>query len=118
MPVFKAPDPESLLSVKDGVGIYSKDIRENYPLYRGIKIVGATPIMGNRRVAHLTWIVHQARFVRGGDAWTLQQQAPDVLDRAAAVCADVFDRSYLRDTFDYTEAELDALVKQEKDKYT
>ena len=112
------PDPDSLLaSFTHLIKCYALDYKEDYPLYRRIKIIGHVPLFGGQRTAHLVWIVHLARFRRGGDCWRITQERPDLLKWAEGICAAAFDDSYVMDTFGLDHAAYDNLVAAEQMKY-
>lgn len=110
------PD-ETILARRDADVLYARDVREEYPLYRNLYLVTAEPFTGGRRRAHLTFICHLGRLRAGGDCWRLTQACPELIQWIEAECREVFDRSYLLDTFGYSEAELDSLIAAEREKY-
>lgn len=114
---IKQMHPDSLIAEYPGVKAYAKDIRDQYPLYRGVKLMADGPTLAGRRTAHLTWVVHLARFRSGGDGWRLLQQSPEIITWLAAECAKQFDANYVGYTFGLDGAEYEALVAAEEAKY-
>ena len=114
---IKKMDPEAMIAERDGIKLYMRDIIEDYPLYRKLKLVSQGPIYAQRRTAHVTWIVHLIRLQRGGDSWRLCQARPDLYDWITAECALSFGPDYVQDTFGLTPDEYQALVEAENKKY-
>ena len=114
---IKKMDPDALICEREGVKVYAKELREEYPLYREVKMITTAPWFMSRRTAHFVWIVHQKRLRKGGDGWRLCQVRPDLYDWITAECALSFDPRYVQDTIGCSEAEYQALVEAENKKY-
>lgn len=112
------PDPDTRIGRHEsGAELYAKDLRDEFPLYRELKLITPRAWQGGRRTAHLSWIVHCARLRSGGDAWQLAQHHPALHAWILECAAAVFDASYVKDTFGLSDAEYDALVAAEHAKY-
>lgn len=114
---IKKMEPESLICERDGVQVYAKEFREDFPLYRELKLISKEPWFQARRTAHPVWIVHQKRLRKGGDGWRLQQARPDLHAWIEAECALSFDAQYVQDTIGCSAEEYEALVEAENKKY-
>lgn len=118
MPSLIVPDIATMFAKRaDGVRVYAKDLNEQFPLYRHVKAIGENPILGKRRAAHLTWVIHEKRLVRGGDCWLLVKENPELHAFIEAACTDSFDLSYVVDTFGFTLDQLQDLIDAEQAKY-
>lgn len=117
MAYIKMPDAECLIAERPGVRLYMGDMREDYPLYRNIRLITEAPFIRARRSAHMVWIVHLARLRGGGDCWILEQHNPELRQWIESECAKVFDAQYVMDTFGLDAAEYADLVRTETDKY-
>ena len=117
--VIVPPEDCLLASFSVLVKLYALDARDKYPLYRGVKLLSGIPVpmLDGRRTAHLTWIVHEQRFRRGGDCWNLEQKSPKLMKWARGICADRFDAQYVQDTFGLSADDYDKLVAGEQAKY-
>lgn len=114
---IKLPDPDSLLGTHAcGAHLYAMDAREEYPLYRNLKVIAPRPLWDARRTAHLTWIVHRNSLRRGGDSHLLAQRT-ELSPWIVEICREVFDSQYILDTFGLTAVELTALIVAEENKY-
>lgn len=92
--------------------------KDDYPLYRDLRLI--TPAgqgVGARRSHRLTWIMHDQRFRRGGDAWKLVKANPALMSWAEEVCKAELPLSYVAELLEISAGELDALVKAERAKY-
>ena len=114
---IKTPEPETMIALLGDVQAYALDFIEEYPLYRRIKLICERPIFNNRRTAYLYWIVHLARFRRGGDITHISASKPELLEYLTRECAEQFDLKYLKGMVDLDAAELDALICAEITKY-
>jgi hypothetical protein len=112
------PPADARLASTGGVDLYLLPLQEQFPLYRDIKLIAVRPLFLSRRVARLSWIIHEARFRRGGDAWKLTQHNPDVLTWAEKECAADLTLDYVRETFDFSADDLAQLVAAERAKYS
>ena len=117
MPEIKIPPLEARIAIRPGAAIYAKEMREEYPLYRGIKVITDEPFYHTRRSAHLTWIVHLGRCKGGGDCWLLEQHNRELREWIESECALNFDASYVMDSLGIEQEEYDQLVKEEQSKY-
>jgi hypothetical protein len=113
------PDPESTVAYHSELRatLYMKDLREEFPLYRYLKVITQKPWAAGKRTAHLTWIVHHKRLQRGGDSWRLLQASPAMYAWIEAECAKAFDAQYVKDTFGLDDAGYLELVAREEAKY-
>lgn len=110
------PD-DAILAQRPDATLYVRDLKEQYPLYRNLYLVTKAPFHSLRCRAHLTYICHLGRLRLGGDGWRLAKSMPELVAWIETECRSLFDRSYLIDTFGFSEAELDALIAAEKAKY-
>lgn len=110
-------DPDALICERDGVQVYAKELREDFPLYRELKLISAEPWFNARRTAHPVWIVHQRRLRMGGDGWRLLQARPDIHAWIESECAQCFDTQYVQDTIGLSPDEYKALAEEENNKY-
>lgn len=119
MPKLLIPPIEARIARDDARGwsLYAKDPRDDAPLYRLVKIMTDTPWIDKRHTAHLAFIVHQARFSRGGDSWLLEQHAAGLKAWAEQQCSECFDAEYVKDTFGFSDVEYLELIAAEQGKY-
>lgn len=111
------PDPDAKFAQIGDVSVYMLDLKEDFPLYRGIKLIAKSPIVGTRRTMYLTWIVHLKRLRRGGDAWRLERNRPELAAAIIKECADCFDLQYVKDTFGFEDHQLNFEIARERAKY-
>jgi hypothetical protein len=112
------PDPDAKLGeYAPGLALYLLDAREEYPLYRDVKLIATAPCLLGRRTARLSWIIHEQRFKRGGAAWALSQDNPALLAWCVEQCAGFLTLEYLQEMYDYSEEDIARLIETEANKY-
>lgn len=112
-------DPDSIISRHEsGTILAVGPLRDEYPLYRQVRVLMPRPARGRRKFSYwCTWIVHQARFKRGGQDWRLMQEHPELAQWATAECAAILTPADAQESHGLSSSEWEALVAAEQAKY-
>ena len=112
-------DPDSIIGRHPtGAVLAIGLLQDRYPLYRTVRVVLPVPKKRTKFSYWCTWIVHQARFKRGGDAYRLTQAHPEVAIWASSECASILTPEDAQDAHGISSAEWAHLVEAERAKYT
>ena len=115
--IARPPEDAKLGDYVPELSLYLLDARDEYPLYRDVKLIARVPCLLGRRTLRLSWIIHEGRFKRGGGAWALAQDNPALMKWCEEQCAAFLTLDYLQELYGFTKAELNAMIAAENKKY-